>query len=147
MVFQSHDGGALEAIADLLAGKFDWAMINVASATPLIRDGKLKALAVSGRFRVQSFPDVPTLEECGYPGIFGNAWQALFAPGGTPARIVHALHKAIVQSVGSDEVRHAFHKRGVITMTSESPEAFAAALKAEMALRAKAIAEAKIAVD
>jgi tripartite-type tricarboxylate transporter receptor subunit TctC len=147
MVFQPHDGGALEAVADLMAGKFDWAMINVASTAPLIRGGKLKALAVSGRLRVPDFPDVPTIDEAGYPGIFGNAWQGLFAPGGTPPEVVRMLHKAVVQAVNTEAVKDALRKRGIVIVTSESPEAFATALKAEMAVRAEAIADAKVSVD
>jgi tripartite-type tricarboxylate transporter receptor subunit TctC len=147
MVFQPHDGGALEAVADLMAGKFDWAMINVASTAPLIRGGKLKALAVSGRLRVPDFPDVPTIDEAGYPGIFGNAWQGLFAPGGTPPEVVRMLHKAVVQAVNTEAVKDALRKRGIVIVTSESPEAFATALKAEMAVRAEALADAKVSVD
>lgn len=145
--FQRHEGGALEGIADLAAGKFDWAMVNVASSAPAIRDGRVKALAVSGNVRVPEFPVVPTFAELGYPDIFGNAWQALFAPGGTPREIVQALHHAVVAAVDAAELRQNFLKRGIIVTTSESPEAFAAALKAEMARRAKAIADAGIATD
>src|SRR3954467_5323322 len=110
MPFQRHDGGAVEALRDIIDGKFQWAMVNAASSTPPIKEGKLRALAASGSQRVPAFPDVPTVDESGYPGIFGNAWQALFVPGGTPPEIIDKLHMAVVAAVAVAEVKEDFKK-------------------------------------
>ena len=118
MPFQRHEGGALEAVRDILDGKFQWAMINAASTAPLIREGKLRALAVSGGRRIPAFAEVPTVDEAGYPGIFGNAWQALFAPGGTPQVVIERLHRAVVAAVALPAVRDEFEKRNIIARTT-----------------------------
>lgn len=147
MPFQRHEGGALEALRDLLDGKFQWAMVNAASASAPIAQGRIRPLAVSGGRRLSAYPNVPTFDESGYPGIFGNAWQALFAPGGTPGEIVAKLHRAVVAAVESPAVRQEFEKRSIIAVTSRSPQAFAAELKADIAQKEKIVAETGIVVD
>jgi len=147
MPFQRHEGGALEALRDLMDGKFQWAMVNAASSAALIKEGKIRALAVSGGRRVPAYPDVPTIDESGYKGIFSNAWQALFAPGGTPKEIIDKLHRAVVAAVESPAVREEFAKRSIIAVTSRSPAAFAADLKADIAQKEKIVAETGIAVE
>jgi tripartite-type tricarboxylate transporter receptor subunit TctC len=147
MPFQRHEGGALEALRDLVDGKFQWAMVNAASSAALIKQGKIKPLAVSGTRRVPAYPDVLTVDESGYKGIFSNAWQALFAPGGTPQEIIDELHRAVVAAVGSPAVREEFEKRSIIVVTSRSPAAFAAELKADIAQKEKIVAETGIVVE
>ena len=147
MPFQRHEGGAVEALRDIVDGKFQWAMVNAASSTPPIREGKLRALAVSGSQRVSAYPDVPTVEESGYPGIFGNAWQALFVPGGTPSQIVDKLHKAVVAAVAVPQVQDEFQKRSIVVVTSPSPAIFAAELKADIARKEKIVAESGIVIE
>jgi tripartite-type tricarboxylate transporter receptor subunit TctC len=147
MLFQRHEGGAVEALRDIVEGKFQWAMVNAASSAPLIRDGRIRALAVSGSRRVPAFPDVPTVDESGYPGIFSNAWQALFVPGGTSPDIVDKLHQAVVAAVANPAVRDEFEKRSIIVVTSRSPAAFAAELKADIARKEKVVIETGIVVD
>jgi tripartite-type tricarboxylate transporter receptor subunit TctC len=147
MPFQRHEGGAVEALRDIMEGKFQWAMVNAASSAPLIKDGKIRPLAVSGSRRVPAFPGVPTVDETGYPGIFSNAWQALFVPGGTSPDIVDKLHQAVVAAVANPAVRDEFEKRSIIVVTSRSPAAFAAELKADIARKEKIVVETGIAVD
>jgi tripartite-type tricarboxylate transporter receptor subunit TctC len=147
MPFQRHEGGAVEALRDITEGKFQWAMVNAASSALLIRDGKLRALAVSGNRRVPAFPDVPTVDESGYPGIFSNAWQALFVPGGTAPDIVDKLHQAVVMAVANPAVKDEFEKRSIIVVTSKSPAAFAADLKNDIARKEKIVAETGTVVD
>ncbi len=147
MPFQRHEGGALEALRDLVDGKFQWAMVNAASSAALIKQGKIRALAVSGSQRVPAYPGLPTIEEAGYKGIFSNAWQALFTPGGTPKEIIDRLHRAVVAAVASPAVREEFEKRSIIAVTSRSPEAFAAELKADIAQKEKIVAETGIVVE
>ena len=147
MPFQRHEGGAVEALRDIVDGKFQWAMVNAASSAPLIRDGKIRPLAVSGSQRARAFPDVPTVDESGYKGIFSNAWQALFAPGGTPRDIIDRLHQAVVAAVATSAVKEEFEKRNIIVMTSQSPDAFAAELRADIARKEKIVAETGIVVD
>lgn len=90
---------------------------------------------------------MPTVEESGYPGIFGNAWQALFVPGGTPSEIVDKLHKAVVTAIAVPTVRDEFQKRSIIVVTSPSPAIFAAELKADIARKEKIVAESGIVIE
>src|SRR5215216_3056178 len=84
-------------LPDLLAGRISMAFPNISVVMPLLREGKLRALAVTSSKRVAVTPDVPTMAEAGLPGVDANAWFGLMAPAGTPAPIIQKLHRETVQ--------------------------------------------------
>jgi tripartite-type tricarboxylate transporter receptor subunit TctC len=93
MVPLSAGGGSGQM--DIISGEVHMALRNVASAASFIRNGQVKALAVTTEERLPSFPDVPTMKEQGYAGLGTNAWQAMFVSSKTPPDIVNRLHAAV----------------------------------------------------
>ena len=93
------------AQVDLMSGRIDCMFDYVASSGAHIRSGALQALAVAGRKRLPSLPEVPTMAEVGFPAIEGLSWGGLFAPAGTPAPIVKRLSDEMGVALKSDEVR------------------------------------------
>src|SRR6185312_10978115 len=94
-----HYKGAAPAITDLLGGTIQVMFTTVASATPLIKDGKLKALAVTSAARTSAFPDLPTVAEAGVPGYAAESWYGVFAPAKPPPATIALLNKAIDRSL------------------------------------------------
>ena len=91
-------------------------MIETSSGVmPLIRTGRVKALAVTSIQRSPLLPDVPTFSELGFPGIYSVVWGGLFAPAGTPKIILDKIHNAIQQ-----ENKDAAYKEMVTTMNNEA---------------------------
>jgi tripartite-type tricarboxylate transporter receptor subunit TctC len=86
--------GGPEALADVLAGRVDFYYCPISTAIPLIRDGRLRALAVSTPTRAAALPDVPTSIEAGYPGSDYTVWYAVFMPAKTPDPIVQRFYEA-----------------------------------------------------
>ena len=86
-------GGA--AVPDLLSGRVSMMIETSSGVMPLIRTGKVKALAVTSRQRTPQLPDIPTFQELGYPGIYSLVWGGLFAPAGTPKPILDKISEAI----------------------------------------------------
>jgi tripartite-type tricarboxylate transporter receptor subunit TctC len=86
-----YKGGA-EALTDLLGGRIDFYFCPISTALPLIRDGRLIALAVSTPTRAPDLPDVPTTIEAGYPNSDYTVWYGVFVPAKTPRAIVEKLH-------------------------------------------------------
>jgi tripartite-type tricarboxylate transporter receptor subunit TctC len=84
--------GAPEAYAEVMSGRVDFYFGALATALPLINDGRLVALAVNSRTRVADLPDVPTTEEAGFPNSQYTFWIGLFAPAKTPRAVVDQLH-------------------------------------------------------
>ncbi|MNV53971.1 Tripartite tricarboxylate transporter family receptor [compost metagenome] len=105
---------------------------NLAASAPLIKDGKVKALAVTTTKRSSLLADVPTVEESGVKGFDLGTWFGVFTTGGTPAPVVAKLNKAYADAMGQPDV-----KQRLLTMGSETgpmtPEAFAEFVKAEKA--------------
>src|SRR6202049_1019282 len=91
--------GAPGVVLDMIMGDTQTAFLNVASTAAMIKAGKLKALAVVNHDRLAEFPDVPTLREVGFPDVGTIAWQAMFAPAGTPKELLEALQKASMQAM------------------------------------------------
>src|SRR6185436_14517815 len=104
--------GTAEVLVEVAAGRLDWIYVPMAAAVPLIKDGRLRALAVSSRARVGPLPDVPTMAEAGLPGGEYMFWIGLFAPRRTPRAIVDRLHAETVQALGLPELRERFRGMG-----------------------------------
>lgn len=123
--------GAAQSVTDLLAGTTQFSIDSLTSYYPLIRDGKVRALAVASAQRWPELPNVPTMIESGYPGFAVDAWTAVVAPAGTPPAIVDKLNSAINESLRSPDVDKALRNLSAIPKTG-SPQDFAAFLAAEV---------------
>jgi len=113
---------------------------------PLVREGKLRALAVTSLTRSSAVPELPTIAESGYPGFEATNWYGLVAPAGTPAAIVARLHLETVKALARPELRSKLTDLG-IEVIGNSPDEFAAAIKLEIPKWAKVIKEAGIKAD
>ena len=123
--------GTPEALTDVIGGRNDWFFAPLSSALPLIKDGKLQALAVSTARRSPSLPDVPTTVEAGVPGSDYTFWVGMIVPSATPAPIVRRLHEEVVKALANADVKERMAKLGADAFTLE-PAAFNAYIKAEM---------------
>ena len=130
-------------LPDLLAGRISAAFPNISVVLQLIREGKLRALAVTSRRRAAATPDVPTMTEAGISGIDADAWFGLMAPAGTPTPIVERLHRESVRILAQGEVRRRLDELGMSVVAS-SPAEFAALIQSDTARWAKVIKAAGI---
>ena len=110
-------------MTDLIAGQITFLMDSIVSAQSHIRDGKVRALAVTGAKRSTSLPNVPTFAELGVPGLAFNNWFGVFAPAGTPPELVQRLNREINTIVRSAEVIDRFEKLGA-DVAGGTPEQF-----------------------
>jgi tripartite-type tricarboxylate transporter receptor subunit TctC len=106
-----YKGGA-PALADLVAGQLAFMIENVPGTLPLVKDGKLRALAITSSKRSPLVPDLPTLQEAGVPGYEMIGWNGLFVPAGTPADIVGKLHDTAAKILRSPDVGTQFARLG-----------------------------------
>jgi tripartite-type tricarboxylate transporter receptor subunit TctC len=132
-------------MTDLIAGQIQMAFPTGAAAAPLIKAGKVKALAVSGTRRSPSFPDLPTIAES-VPGYESGSPIAVFAPAKTPASVIKRLHAEIVSVLQEPQVRARLQAFGAEPVGS-TPEETEAKIKAEVARMRKVIEAAGIRVE
>jgi tripartite-type tricarboxylate transporter receptor subunit TctC len=126
-----YKGGG-QAASDLIAGHVNWTFDGTAVQLPLIKAGRIRALAVSSSDRVSSLPDVPTLAEAGVPGYEFTAWSGIAVPTATPPHTVARLHSEISKILGSAEAREYFSSLG-LSASADNLDAFAAQVRAEHA--------------
>jgi tripartite-type tricarboxylate transporter receptor subunit TctC len=139
-----HGGGPM--IQSVLGGHTPLAFSSLPPAAPLLRDGALRALAVTTAKRVSLLPDVPTLEEAGYPGQEGDTPQCVLVPAGTPRAIVERLHREILRIIALPEVKEKLAAIGFEPIGT-TPEEFATRIKVDVPKWAKIVREANIKVD
>jgi tripartite-type tricarboxylate transporter receptor subunit TctC len=106
-----YRGGAA-AITDVIGGQVDFMIDVMPNTAPQVRGGRLKGLAVSTAKRVPGFADMPTIAESGLPGFNVGAWDAIFAPAGTPKAIVDQVNAAIQKALADPELRSQLASRG-----------------------------------
>ena len=124
--------GIAAGVTDVLAGRATMMFASVAVVTPLVKEGRLRAIAVTRDSRVPAFPDVPTMTEAGFPGFEAtNGWGGFWAPAGTPKPVVDRLYREIAAVLASAEVREAFASRNV-EPGGDTPEAFARAVASDI---------------
>jgi tripartite-type tricarboxylate transporter receptor subunit TctC len=111
MVAIPNKAGASGVINDMLTGSTQVSFLNVASTGPQVKAGSLQPLAVVNHGRLADFPDLPTMQEVGYPDVGTIAWQGLFAPAGTPKAVLQTIFDATVAAMKAPEVIETFHKQ------------------------------------
>jgi tripartite-type tricarboxylate transporter receptor subunit TctC len=121
MIAIHNKNGASGVINDMITGDTQASFLNVASTAAQVKAGKLRPLAlVVNHQRLPEFPDVPTMQEIGYPGVGTIAWQGLFAPAGTPREVLETIFKASVQALQAPSVVDAFKKQNFNIVPNKS---------------------------
>lgn len=126
--------GSAAAMADVLAGQVSFNFSTIPQASPLVQEGRLRALAVSTRERLAALPDVPTVAEQGFPGFELNEWVALWVPATTPPAIIARLHEAAAAALAEPAVRRRYAEIGILPVGSTPAQlaAFAAEQRARL---------------
>jgi tripartite-type tricarboxylate transporter receptor subunit TctC len=135
--------GSTGVLPDLLAGHLNMFFGNITNVLPLVRDGKLRAFGITSRKRSPQIPELPTMEELGFPGFEATAWFGLMAPAGTPPAIVDKVHKETVRVLALPDVKAKLEGLGV-QLVGSTPAEFAAVIKTETPHWAKVIKDAGI---
>jgi tripartite-type tricarboxylate transporter receptor subunit TctC len=125
-----YKGGA-QAIPDVLGGRIQMNVGTISTLAPLVRQGKLRALAVTSTERNPELPEVPTMAESGLPEVESLTYYGFFGPAGTPAEAVRRINAAVNESLKTPELRAAIHRIG-FEPYGGSPEDFAKLLINEM---------------
>jgi tripartite-type tricarboxylate transporter receptor subunit TctC len=123
--------GAPEALTEVIAGRADFYFSPLINALPLIKDGQLQPLAVSGSSRASALPQVPTTTEAGYPNSEYNFWAGMFAPVKTPAAIRDKLYAESVKALQQPAIRDKLLNLGADPMPLTSAQ-FEALVKSEI---------------
>ncbi len=138
--------GAAPAIVDLIAGQTQASFPSLAGATPHIRTGRIRPLAVTGSRRHPLFPDVPTFAESGLQGFDGEQWYGIMGPAGLPAPVV----KTLVDALGTVLAQPDFQEKlsaEAVALRPMTPEAFAAYVKADIERWTRLARERKLDLD
>jgi tripartite-type tricarboxylate transporter receptor subunit TctC len=138
--------GSTAVIPDLLAGQLNIFFGNISNVLPLVREGKVRALGITARKRSPLIPELPTIEELGFPGFEATAWFGLMAPAGTPQPIVDKLYKETVRILALPDVKAKLEGLGV-QLVGSTPAELAAVVGTETPLWAKVIKQAGIKVS
>ena len=134
------------AVLDLIAGEVHALVATLPASQPHIRSGRLRALAVAGLKRAGPLPEVPTMEQAGFPGYEAAAWTAVLAPAGTSYDVVTRLNLAIVKLAQSREIKDRFASLGA-EVIGDTPDQFTAYLRGEIAKWAKVVKATGAKVD
>lgn len=122
---------ANSVITDLLTGRVSMYFGNIVSVLPLVRAGKLRAIAVTSRKRAPLVPELPTIAELGYPDYHATTWIGLTAPAGTPNDIIEKLNSTVVEALKSPEIQKRFDALG-LTIVGSTPAEMAHEIAADI---------------
>jgi len=133
--------GIAQVMPDLLGGRLTMAFGNISAVLPLMRDNKVRAMAITSIKRSVFVPNLPTMAEQGFPGFDSTAWFGLMAPAGTPGPVVAKLHAETAKILARADVRDKFGVLGM-EVIGNTPAQFADVIKAETPVWAKIIKQA-----
>jgi tripartite-type tricarboxylate transporter receptor subunit TctC len=137
--------GDAPALTDLVAGHIPTQFAEPTPVLPLLREGKVRALAVSSSTRFAPAPDIPTVAEAGVPGFDFVSWQMIVAPTGTPKEIVGKLHAELKAILATPELKREFAQTGRIAVESPPVDALATFVRSEIVRLGKVVEFAGIA--
>lgn len=139
--------GQPPAISDLLAGRVQFMALGSVFAAPLVKAGKLKALAVMDTKRNADLPDVPTVVEAGYPDLALKSFFGIHVPKGTPNAVIQRINAAVNKAIAMPEVAERFAKSNVDPAGPNTPQQYGALIEQQIALWAGIIKAAGIETD
>jgi tripartite-type tricarboxylate transporter receptor subunit TctC len=120
-----------QAVTDVVAGRVDMQFSTLPPAVPLIRAGKLRAIATTGAQRFATLAEVPTLAESGFPGFDVALWLGMAAPTGTPPKIIATLNSELVALLNTTDMQDAMLRQSFVA-ASCSPDALAGRIGADL---------------
>jgi len=129
--------GNAQALVDIIAGQVMMMYDQVSTSSPLVKAGKLRALAVTSSTRSSLFPELPTIDEAGVKGYEAITFNGLLAPAGTPREILSRLQGEVAKIVAVPALRNNFLERGVELTASTSPDEFTTYIRNEVIANAK----------
>ncbi len=138
--------GSSPATTDLIGGQVDFMFDNMPSSWPHVEAGKLRALAVTTADRSKTAPDLPTMQESGFPEFDVSSWFGVLAPKGTPVEAVDKLNKAIREALAKPEVQARFEDLGAVPADT-TPAQFGDFIKSEVNSWAKVVKASGATVD
>jgi tripartite-type tricarboxylate transporter receptor subunit TctC len=138
--------GVVAAVPDLIGGRVTMMFSPIPVVLPLVREGQLRALAVTSLKRSSAMPELPTVAESGYPGFEATNWYGLFAPAATPVAIVRKLNIETVNALALPDLHGKLADLGMEVIGS-SPDEFTSLIKAEILKWARVIKGASIKPD
>lgn len=138
--------GTAPALIDLVSGQLHAGFNDVPAAAPFVREGKLRALAVTGTKRSPLLPQVPTVAEAGYPGYDADIWYGLFAPAGTPPHIVSKIAADVRKALVEPSARKKLED-GAFSLVASSPNDFATRVRGDLQKWRVLVNDAKIKVN
>jgi tripartite-type tricarboxylate transporter receptor subunit TctC len=132
--FVPYRAGSSDIMKDLVAGHIDLTFDQAISALPYVRNGQIKAYAVTANARLAAAPDIPTVDEAGAPGVYISTWSGLWVPKGTPKNIIQALTNAAMDALADETVRRRLEDLGQVIPPREqqTAEALGAYHRAEI---------------
>ena len=147
--FVPYRAGSADVMRDLTAGHIDLSFDQAISALPFVRSGQVRAYAITGKTRLASAPDIPTVDEAGAPEVYISTWFGLWAPKGTPAEAVAKLSAAALEAIADPAVQKRLSDLGqeIPPADQQGAAALAAHLKAELDKWTPIIKDANIKVD
>ena len=145
MLHIPYKGGA-PALSALMGEQVQLIVFAAGAGVPLVRGGKIKALAVSGKRRSSALPNVPTMAEAGYPQLDSGAWMGLLAPANTPASVISRLNAEIGKVLKDPELIKRLADQAV-DLSGSTPEEFGALVRAEHDKWGKVIKDANLNVS
>ncbi|MBI2318924.1 MAG: tripartite tricarboxylate transporter substrate binding protein, partial [Betaproteobacteria bacterium] len=135
--------GSVPGMTDMLGGRVQIGFNTMLSTMPYVKAGKLRALALTSAERSPALPDLPTVAEAGVPGYEATSWYGIVAPARTPKEIITELNTELVKILKMPDIREKLSSQGVEPVTN-TPEQFAAYIKAEIAKWAKVIKDRNV---
>jgi Uncharacterized protein conserved in bacteria len=133
-----------DAFVEMHLGRVHYSVFTVPGAMPFLREGKLRALAVTTPARSAALPDVPTMAEAGLPEARFENWSGIVAPAGTPRRVVEQLHGDIIHILRGRDVREQFSRQGAVPMVDSTPDGFMRLMRLEYLRYERLVREAGI---
>lgn len=139
--------GTAPALTDIVGGHVPLLVCDLPAPLPMVKAGKLRALAVTGDQRAALLPDVPTSREQGYAGLYATNWLGVMAPAKTPPAVIERLHASFTTAVSAPDTRERYASIGVDTSISKTPSAFATFVRDEFARWEKVVRQANVKIQ